>query len=226
MGSPVTADNFTPVTPASPLCDGFRALLRTPALMQTFLAWLLDEEGNISEAALLTFSDKLTPIGMIVLWGSNTLPSDKWLVCNGQAVNRTLYATLFQRYSTTWGNGDGATTFNLPNLQDKVPMGAGSIVPMAGSVGSEFVTLTEANMPAHKHDVAILIPGHYGQDGTRDACDGGTNSTPLTSNTAIFPTGIQDSMGLPQVSETLVGGGEAFQVIPPARGLFFIIKVK
>ena len=57
----------------------------------------------------------LTPTGTIIVWSTSTPPAG-YLVCNGAAISRTTYARLFQVIGTTWGAGDGNTTFNLPNL--------------------------------------------------------------------------------------------------------------
>lgn len=58
------------------------------------------------------------PIGSIVKYGVNTPPTN-WLLCNGQAISRTIYQDLFDIIGTTYGQGDGFTTFNLPNLTDE-----------------------------------------------------------------------------------------------------------
>lgn len=62
------------------------------------------------------------PVGAIMPFGSDTIP-DNWLLCNGQAVSRTTYQELFNTIGITYGNGDGFTTFNLPNLCGKIPVG-------------------------------------------------------------------------------------------------------
>lgn len=209
MGSPVTADNFTPVTPASPLCDGFRALLRTPALMRTFLDWLLDDSGNVSEEAADSMADYLTPIGTIVMWGGTALPSTKWQVCSGQAVSRTEFATLFQRYGTAWGVGDGTTTFALPDMRDRLPMGVGSIVGVAAQAGSRLKTLTIANLPAHSHTMVF----------GRSTADIGPDD--------LFATGNGPPGDYPDQTKTSseVGSNEYLDVLNPVAGLYFIIKV-
>lgn len=68
-----------------------------------------------------TVSDTL-PIGAVVEWYSNNIPNN-WLVCNGQAVSRENYSELFGIIGTQYGSGDGSTTFNLPNLKGRVPVG-------------------------------------------------------------------------------------------------------
>lgn len=63
------------------------------------------------------------PIGSIQAYGGTTAPSG-WLLCQGQAVSRTTYAELFKAIGTAFGEGDGSTTFNLPDYRGKVPFGA------------------------------------------------------------------------------------------------------
>lgn len=64
--------------------------------------------------------------GTIFAYSSNGTPPDGALICNGSAVSRTTYAELFSIIGTTYGAGDGATTFNLPNLTDKFIQGNGT----------------------------------------------------------------------------------------------------
>jgi len=78
-----------------------------------------------------------------------------WLICNGASVSRTTYASLFSVISTTYGVGDGSTTFTLPNLKGRMPVGLDSTQTefdaMGETGGVKSVTLTEAQMPAHTH---------------------------------------------------------------------------
>jgi microcystin-dependent protein len=62
------------------------------------------------------------PIGVILPYGGSAAPTG-WLLAYGQAVSRTTYAALFAVYSTTYGVGDGSTTFNVPDLRGRVPAG-------------------------------------------------------------------------------------------------------
>lgn len=66
-----------------------------------------------------------TPVGIISMYSGTTAPTG-WLICDGSAISRTTYATLFGVIGTTYGSGDGSTTFNLPNLKGKVPVGLNS----------------------------------------------------------------------------------------------------
>ncbi len=64
------------------------------------------------------------PIGSYIPFGGTVIPTG-WLLCNGQAVSRTDYADLFAVIGTAYGSGDGSTTFNIPDLRESVPKGAG-----------------------------------------------------------------------------------------------------
>ena len=63
-----------------------------------------------------------TPVGALMPYGGSAAPTG-WLLCQGQAVSRTTYASLFSILGTAYGAGDGSTTFNLPNMQQRFPLG-------------------------------------------------------------------------------------------------------
>lgn len=83
------------------------------------------------------------PVGMIMSWTKASTPTG-FLICDGSAVSRTTYAALFDAIGTTHGVGDGSTTFNLPDLQGKLPVGddGGVSYTVAGTGGSQNVTPT------------------------------------------------------------------------------------
>ena len=72
------------------------------------------QAGNIIAGTVTN----LIPVGTILPYGGSTAP-EGYLLCNGQAVSRTIYSDLFDVIGTTYGTGDGNTTFNLPNLTNK-----------------------------------------------------------------------------------------------------------
>lgn len=84
---------------------------------------------------------------------AGTVAPENYLFCDGSAVSRTTYATLFGVIGTTFGAGDGSSTFNLPDLSGRVPLGVSSTHLLGSTGGSETVTLTEAELPAHVHEV-------------------------------------------------------------------------
>src|SRR5258708_23166136 len=61
------------------------------------------------------------PIGSMIAFGGTSAPSGGWLICNGAAVSRVTYAALFTAIGTAYGNGDGSTTFNLPDMPGRLP---------------------------------------------------------------------------------------------------------
>lgn len=89
-------------------------------------------------------------IGEIKAYAGSTAP-DGWLICDGSAISRTTYAELFDVIGTTYGSGNGTTTFNIPDLAGKMPLGKSSGHALGSSAGAETVTLTTSEMPSHTH---------------------------------------------------------------------------
>lgn len=99
-------------------------------------------------------------VGSIIISPVSTVP-EGFLVCDGSAVSRDQYADLFDVIGTTYGAGDGSTTFNLPNLSGRTVIGGSNNYAVGSSGGYESVTLIEDNLPAHSH----TIPSHgHGND--------------------------------------------------------------
>ena len=103
------------------------------------------------------------PVGMLSMFGGSTAPS-KWLLCNGAAVSRTTYADLFTAISTTYGVGDGTTTFNLPDLRGRAPIGAGqgsglTDRTLGSSLGEEAHVLTSGENGPHTHGLPVSGSG-------------------------------------------------------------------
>ena len=87
-------------------------------------------------------------VGAIKPWTAAAAPAG-YLLCNGAAVSRSTYADLFAVISTTYGSGDGSTTFNVPQLQGKMPQGYdGNTYNLAGTGGANTVTVSVTNNQA------------------------------------------------------------------------------
>jgi microcystin-dependent protein len=162
------------------------------------------------------------PVGSIVLYGGTSAPS-KYFLAYGQAVSRTTYSALFSAYGTTYGVGDGSTTFNLPDLRGRAPFGqddmggssANRLTGLSGGVdgdvlgaagGEEAHTLSTAEMPAHNHGVPL---GNGGALTISHAMptDNSGNESYSTSTTYSQNT----------------GDGGAHNTVPPALILNYII---
>ncbi len=112
------------------------------------------------------------PAGTVIDFMGST-PPDGYLACTGTAVSRTTYATLFAVIGTTWGVGDGSTTFNVPDLRRRTTIGSGGTqlqgpATTLGSVGgheelqNHTHTAITTSDGAHNHD---LTPGQSGTNG-------------------------------------------------------------
>ena len=116
-----------------------------------------------NQAVRKAYVDNYTPAGVITQYGGSTAPTG-WLLCQGQAISRTnpLYTRLFTAISTNYGIGDGSTTFNVPNLQGRIPVGKDATQTefdvLAETGGTKTSTLTTANMPSHQHGVGTILP--------------------------------------------------------------------
>src|SRR3954453_9073090 len=96
-------------------------------------------------------------IGEIRMFGGNFAPVG-WLLCQGQTLPIALYDTLFNLIGTTYG-GDGQETFQLPNLQSRLPVHQGSGYVLGQTGGAETVTLTPQQMPLHSHAATAATSG-------------------------------------------------------------------
>jgi microcystin-dependent protein len=105
------------------------------------------------------------PTGAGFVWYTSTAPTG-YLICDGSTVSRTTYANLFALFGTTFGAGDGATTFALPDLRRRFPMGKSSSDTLAGTGGTFNHTHTG---PSHTHGAGSYTTGthdHTGVTGT------------------------------------------------------------
>jgi microcystin-dependent protein len=151
------------------------------------------------------------PTGSVSMYAGASSPTG-WLLCQGQAVSRTTYAALYTALggaSSPYGQGDGSTTFNLPDLRGRAPIGAGQGAGLTSRTlgdkpGAETHTLAVAEMPAHTHNISA---GKYGAQ--NNISGGGSINAGL---------GTQDPVA------TTTGGGGAHNNMQPSIAMNFIIK--
>lgn len=180
-------------------------------------------------------------VGTVQMYAGTTAPNG-WLKCDGSAVSRTTYAKLFAVIGTTYGAGDGSTTFNLPNFCGRTPIGVGEsnatghTAHTRGQMGGS----EDAVIPYHKHDVAQVnitsSGGHthtittkyranYLQSGTnRDSVNGGGTSTSTGIDTIAANTGTH-THSVPAHDTDYVGtsGNVTGANMMPYLGINFII---
>lgn len=219
-GNPQTA------TPATVVSDAWlNAVQEEIATVITGAGIALDKPDN---AQLLAAIRALaTPVGAVQSYAGSAAPTG-WLLCAGQTVNRVTYAALFAAIGTTYGAGDGSTTFVLPDLRGRTIAGKddmggtaasrltntgtgnpgvnGATLGAAG--GADRHTLTEAQLPSHTHGSGAGNNGFWVDVGGRYVANAGgsvinLNNVPTTAST---------------------GGGAAHPIVQPTIVLNYIIK--
>ena len=169
-----------------------------------------------------------TATGTILPWSAASLPSG-FLECDGTAVSRSTYSALFAIVGTTYGAGDGSTTFNTPNLADNVPVGkspgkalastgGNNTTTATGNVGGSTAnaTLSTAQLASHSHSLTIM--------------NGNQNLAPSQARRGLGPftgTGNTNNAGSGSghshnMSATFAG--DATSVLQPYLTLIYIIK--
>lgn len=198
----------------------------------------LEAKVGVDNSGVTTSLDYKTriwnPIGEITIWATSSAPTG-WLVCDGSAVSRSTYSALFAIIGTTYGVGDGSTTFNLPNLKGRVVVGrdaADSDWDVLGETrGSKTHTLVEAEIPVHTHSITINAntldmvynPQSYnstyisGKDSDNNGIiDGTTNTFGMALNFVTDHTHT--------ASAGNAGSGSAHNNIQPSIVLNYIIR--
>ena len=96
----------------------------------------------------MPFKKHEIPVGSGMIWYTSTAPGG-WLICNGAAVSRSTYSALFAILGTTYGVGDGSTTFNLPNLSGRYPVGV--VTTLAATAGTALTDNENRAVGQHTH---------------------------------------------------------------------------
>lgn len=151
--------------------------------------------SSTEEWLLHSFDPRLyiIPLGSAIPYFGTTAPNSAFVLPYGQAISRTTYATLFALFSTTYGVGDGSSTFNVPDLRGRVIAGkdnmggssANRLTDQSGGLdgdtlgdtgGEETHVITEAELAAHTHSVTTTAHSHTTTLG-RHSTDSGTGGS-------------------------------------------------
>lgn len=185
----------TPVDPSIPASTRRLARVRVTAGQTTITAASIDD--------LRTYFYDPRFIGEMMEYGSTSAP-EGWLLCDGSAVSRTTYADLFAVIGTSWGAGDGSTTFNLPNRAGRAAIGTGTgsgltarTIGQTGGAETHTLTQTETPLKSHAHGVSDPTHSHAfyraddgGQAGNTGSYPGSSDGTLVSVGTTAVSTGI------------------------------------
>lgn len=200
--------------------------LNSPAFTGTPTAPTAAAGTNSTQLATTAFAASAISVAMpsatVLPYAGSSAPSG-FLLCDGTAVSRSTYSALYTAIGTTYGSGDGSTTFNVPNLTNRFPVGAGGLYSRGGTGGSKDAVVvshthsatSSVSDPQHAHSAAFQTStggsGYPGFDGSGDVYG--------TGNTGSSSTGISVSTS---ITATGVSGTDAN--LPPYLALFWIIK--
>ena len=150
------------------------------------------------------------PIGSMIPYGSqNNIPSN-WKICDGSAISRETYAELFNIIGTSYGAGDGSTTFNLPDKRGRISVGLDSSQTEFNTIGKKGGenkhTLTPSELPSHSH----TVKGTVGSGGYAEGVSFGNSPNPPYTNTVGMAGG---------------GGNQPHNNLQPYEVDVWIIKV-
>lgn len=181
-------DLVLPIQHNPPLED-IAAALNNVVLRSGVGAWLGNQNAsgfrltnlgaavNPGDAVNLTQLRQATPIGAVMDFAGINAPAS-WMFCYGQELNRVEFSALFAEIGTTYGSGNGTTTFNLPDCRDRVSVGKGNMggtaanritnavagfntTVLGAAGGVQEHVLTAAQMPAHAHGAVTTANGAH-----------------------------------------------------------------
>jgi microcystin-dependent protein len=210
----------------------------------------LQAKVGVNSSAVTTSLDykvaNVVPVGAVIPYAGSTAPTN-WLLCAGQAISRSTYAALFTVVGTTYGTGDGSTTFNLPDLRGRVAAGKDDMNGTAASRltntvlsasntlgatgGAQTVTLTSSEMPSHTHTQNahghVVSANSFAGDrqivmgplgGDGDKYGIADSTTDISSNTAVVYARNNTA------TNQNTGGGGAHTNTQPTLVLNYIIR--
>lgn len=159
-------------------------------------------------------------ISEIRIFAGNFAPN-YWNFCDGSLQSIANNTALFSLIGTTYG-GDGQVTFALPDLRGRMPIGTGGQYQLGEMAGSNSVTMTTANMPAHTHVGTANISAFNGGGSTNVP----VNGFPADSNDSRYAS-VQNAVTMNPAAATIstgvTGSGYPIDVQQPYLGIYYVI---
>jgi microcystin-dependent protein len=189
----------------------------------------------------------IIPVGAVLDYTGTTAPNAHFVLAFGQPISRTTYATYFALVGTTYGAGDGSTTFNVPDLRGRASYGVDNMggsaanritvaggnydgTVLGGTGGLQNHTLVTAELAAHTHSSPTLTdPGHsHTIQGTGSVSSGNSNVVGTENLSAVVnPPTSTNTTGITLSANTgSNGSGTAHTVLSPGISLSKIIRVQ
>lgn len=169
-------------------------------------------------------------IGEVRIFAGNFAPRS-WAFCEGQLLPISQNSALFSILGTTYG-GDGRTTFGLPDLRGRVPVGQGngpglSDYRLGAKGGRERVTLTVNELPSHSHTATLKFNSDSNTTSPNNAFLSGVDTTDATVSVASFnnDTASTSSFAADTFFAGNVGGNQATQIRQPWIAIYYIIAM-
>ena len=177
-------------------------------------------------------------IGTVIMFAGNFAPRG-WALCKGQLLPISSNTALFSLLGTTYG-GDGRTTFGLPDLQGRAPIGEGhgaglSQRRLGSKLGSEFVTLNNTQIPSHTHAAQTTVTHSLTlKTGSEAEESNPATHVPATGTEDLYGSAGSTTMASNAVTSTIAattvigsdGGNQPHTNIQPSLALNFIIALQ
>jgi microcystin-dependent protein len=165
------------------------------------------------------------PTATIVPWSSASVPTG-FLECNGQTVSRSTYSALFAVVGTTYGAGDGSSTFLVPDLQDNVAVGKSNNKALASSGGANTVTATGnvAGSTANATLTTAQLASHNHPAPNQGFFPNGPSGAPTNPSMSPQTTGSTGSGDGHAHNMSANFAGDATSVLQPYLTIIYIIK--
>lgn len=207
------------------------------------------DAGNDLTTAVDALLELICPAGTLVPTMLSGEPGEGWKLCNGQALRKQDYPRLYAILGSAYG--ETSTTFNLPDLRGKMPLGATGSIPLRSAGGAAQVTLTVQQLPAHAHAVTdtghthaftgtphshgVTDPGHQhnaarinAAQRTGGAADGGAPGMTSTATTGITinnaTAGGSNASATTGITLGDTGSGQAIPILPPYIAVNWMVR--